>query len=118
MKLRNNGAAFIVKFNYVDHTIPNGDMEIRDNGLATHILKKARKYGNSVEKIGVTNIIEVEPIEAIVQTTAQLVAQPVVEEKKEEVKEKTTSEVTNAELKAMLEKAMDVEQKVTKKAKK
>jgi hypothetical protein len=89
MKIRNNDSKFEITYDAKQYMIPTGDMEIADEGFATHIMNKARAWGFSVEKIGDSSDEAVQPIEAITEETTE----DEVDEtkKKEEVKEEETT---------------------------
>lgn len=105
--MRNTGSSFVIKHDSTEHTIPAGDFEVTDEGLATFILNKARSWKLNVSKIG-TSIKEA--VEAI---------------KAEPIAETISHEITEADLKmnpelkdAGVEVGEEIELPVEKEAKK
>lgn len=85
MKIENRGEAFEIRYDSTDLMVPKGEMEVVDEGFATHIVKKAREWGFDVIKTGTSETKAIQPIEAIKE---------VVEEKVEEVKEEKPKQTT------------------------
>jgi len=65
MKIENKGEAFEIRYDSKDLTVPKGEMDVANEGFATHILKKARDWGLNVIKIGQTDTRAIQPIEPI-----------------------------------------------------
>lgn len=88
MKLHNPGAEFKISYDYKEYTIPKGDMEVADNGFATFIVNKTRRWGIPVTKIGETKIEAVAAIAPIKPLEVP------TEDIKEEVEEKNVTKTS------------------------
>ena len=83
MKIKNDSQEFNIQYNSKVYTIPEGEMEITDEGFATFIVGKAKQWGYKVIKTGTTEQAFVKPLEVIPE-----VKEEIKKEVKEEIKEK------------------------------
>lgn len=82
MKIKNNSAAFEIRYDSQDYEILKGEMEISDDAFGTFILATARKWGLDVVKTESTKKGAIEPIsvvEEVVEETVEEVTEEVVE---------------------------------------
>lgn len=85
MKLYNNEEAFTIKFNGNEYTIPAGEFETNNEGLAQYIRVKTIKWGKNITEKQVKN-------EPITVTAVVTKAEPEVVKEEPVVKELVTPE--------------------------
>ena len=80
MKVENKGQEFELIYDNVSHVIPEGEMEINDDGFVSFLMSKARAWGLKVVKLS-------DDVAPVVKKTT--VTKTKKEDKKEEKKTET-----------------------------